>query len=269
MFQGRCQDNPRQPSEMARHGLTSCSSVPKNKTIMKMMKRNAAAAAVAALSLAAAPMSQAVPSMQISDGVNAALVITDNSALDSSLALGQVNYNGTYNGWTILVSSGVSKPFIGSINSPALDLSFQITRSGASQETLSVFFSDNDFNVAAPANFMLAAGGTLGNLGSPGINVRSYYNLANVPLAATTQLTGHAYNSQGGFSGNDVGGPVPADPSVAFTIRMDLSEAIGGVASGDIDLHISVPEGGSMLTLLGTGFVALGLLAARRKSARA
>ena len=224
--------------------------------------------AAVVLAMAAASVVQAGPTMQISDGVNAALIITDNSALDSSGAPGQVNFGGTYNGWTILVSSGVSKPLIGSASSPALDLTYQVTRSGASQGTLTVLFSDNNFSIPAPANFTLAAGGTLGNQGSPSINVRSYYDLANVPLATTVQLTGHSFNSPGGFSANDISGPVPVDPSVAFTIRIDLSEPIGGVASGDIDLHINVPEGGSMITFLGTGLLALGLVAARRKSVR-
>ena len=235
---------------------------------MKMITRNAAVAA-AALSLAGASVSQAVPTLRILDGLNAQLTIADNTLLDSSAVVGQVNFNGSYNGWTILVSSGVTKPVIGSATSPALDLTFQITRGAGSQGTLTVCFSDTDFNMSTPGNFGLSAGGTLGNLGAPSLVVKSFYDLGNIALAQTTQLTTHNYNSQGGYSGNDAGGPVGPDGSVSFTIKIDLSEPIGGVASGNIDLHLNVPEGGSMVTFLGTGLLALGIFAARRKSVRA
>ena len=235
---------------------------------MKMITRNATVAVVA-LSLAAASVSQATPQLRITDGVNT-VIVSDNGAGDTAAALGQVNYaNPTFFGWNILVSSGVTKPINGTATSPALDLTYQISRGQGSAGTLTVCFSENGFNLNPAGNFALAGGGTLGFQGAPSIVVRSFYDLNNVELAQATLLTTHTYSGQGAFGGNDTGGPVGPDPSVSFTIKIDLSEPIGGVASGDIDLHLSVPEGGSMVTFLGTGLLALGIFAARRKSARA
>src|SRR6185503_10878050 len=106
---------------------------------------------VVALSLAAASITQAVPQLRISDGVNPAVTITDNLAGDSSLAPGHVNYaNSSFFGWNILVSSGVTKPIVGSSVSPELDLSYQIIRGAGSSGTLTIQFSENDFNLASP-----------------------------------------------------------------------------------------------------------------------
>ena len=231
-------------------------------------KLQIAAAAVATLSLTAASVSQATPTLRISDGLNT-VTVTDNGVGDTSLNLGQVNYaNGSFFGWNVLVSSGVTKPILGSATSPALDLTFQVVRGAGSQGTLSILFSENDFNLSPAGNFGVSAGGALGNLGSPSVNVQSFYDLGNATLALTTPLTAHLYSGQGGFSGNETGGPVGPDSSVSFTIRIDLSEPINGLASGNVDLHLNnIPEGGSMATFLGTGLLALGVLAARRKPA--
>ncbi len=206
--------------------------------------------------------------LRVTDGVNAPITITDNGAGDSAPAVGHLNYaNPNYFGWNILVSSGVTKPIVGSSTSPALDLSYQIIRNAGSQGTLTIFFSENGFNLASAANFETSAGGILGNSGTPSANVRTFYDLGNTELATTTLLTSHLFTGQGGYSGTDFGGPVGPDSSVAFTIRLDVSIPVDSVSSGDIDLH-SVPEGGSMITFFGTALFGLGILAVRRHKSR-
>src|SRR6185436_9298402 len=134
---------------------------------------------------------------------------------------------------------------------------------------LTICFSDNGFNLATPRNFVTDIGGTAGPAGNT-VNVRTYYDLGNTELAQTTLLTSHLFTSPpNGFSATDFGGPVPADPSVSFTIQLVLRQAVGSASSGDIDLHQNVPEGGSMVTFLGTALLALGVFAVRRKSLRA
>lgn len=224
-----------------------------------------------ALSLAAGPFAQAIPTIRISDGVNPAVTVTDNGVGDTTANLGQVNYaNSSFFGWNVLVSSGVTKPIIGSATSPALDLSWQVVRGAGSQGTLTIYFSENGFSLTPAGNFTTDAGGALGNQGTPTATVRTYYDLGNTELAATTLLTSHLFTGQGGFSGTDNGGPVGPDSSVAFTIRLDVSTPFGSVASGNIDLHLNnVPESGSMATFLGAGLLALGVVAARLRKARA
>jgi hypothetical protein len=221
--------------------------------------------------LAATLTTQAVPQLRISDGVNPAVTITDNGAGDTSPLAGHVNYlNGSFFGWNILVSSGVTKPIVGSAVSPVLDLSWQAIRGAGASPTLSISFSENDFNLTAPRSFEVAAGGTLGNVGSPSVNVRSWYDLGNTTLAETTLLTSHLFSGQGGYSGSDNGGPVPADPSVAFTVRIDVSLALGGIASGDVDLtSAAVPETGSTFAFFATALCGLGIFAVRCRKVRA
>jgi hypothetical protein len=233
------------------------------------LKQNAAVLSVA-VALAAASVSHAVPMLQISDGVAAPVTITDNLAGDANPLAGAVSFTGVINGWSILVSSGVTKPIIGSSTSPSLDLTWQVTRSSsAGGANLTICFSDNDFNLSTPRNFVTDIGGTAGPAGNT-VNVRTFYDLGNIPLATTTLLTSHLFTSPpNAFSATDFGGPVPADPSVSFTIKLVLSQAVGSVSSGDIDLHQNVPEGGSMVTFLGTALLALGAFAVRRKSLRA
>jgi hypothetical protein len=234
------------------------------------LKQNAAVLSVA-LALAAASISQATPMLSITDGVAAPVTISDNLAGDANPLAGAVSFSGVINGWNILVSSGVTKPIIGSSTSPSLDLTWQVTRSSsAGGANLTICFSENGFNLATPRNFVTDVGGTAGPAGNT-VNVRTFYDLGNVELAQTTLLTSHLFTSPpNGFSATDFGGPVPADPSVSFTIKLVLSQAVGSVSSGDIDLHQNnVPEGGSMVTFLGTALLALGVFAVRRKSLRA
>jgi hypothetical protein len=224
-----------------------------------------------ALFLTAVSVTHAIPMLRVSDGLNAPITITDNGAGDLAPAVGHLNYaNANYFGWNIIVSSGVTKPIVGSATSPALDLNYQIIRNANSQGTLTILFSENGFNLASPSTMETSAGGILGNSGNPSINVRTYYDLGNTELVTTTLLTSHLFTGQGGYAGNDIGGPVGPDSSIAFTMRIDLSIPVGAVSSGDIDLHLNnVPEGGSMITFLGTALFGLGILAIRRRNARA
>lgn len=234
------------------------------------LKQNAAVLSVA-LALAAATVSQATPMLQISDGVALATTISDNGPGDANPMVGAVSFSGVINGWNILVSSGVTKPNLGSSTSPSLDLAWQVTRtSAAGGAQLTICFSENGFNLATPRNFETATGGTFGSGAGNTANVRTYYDLGNTELAQTTLLTSRLFTTPpNAQSASDFGGPVPSDPSVSFTIKLVLGMAVGSVSSGDIDLHQNVPEGGSMVTFLGTALLALGAFAVRRKSLRA
>ena len=233
---------------------------------MKNLKRNVTALC-SALALAAASVSQATPMLRITDGITTVLV-ADNSASDSSAAAGFINYQapaGLFAGWSIIVSSGTTKPIIGTATAPELDLNWSITRNAnAGVGTLTVCFSENGFNLTGLAQAVNSSGGTLGT-GANTALIRTYYDTANVELAATSLMTTHNFSGPGAFAANDANNSVPADPNVAFTIKLDLVQGAGQITSGDIHLRLSVPEGGSMVTFLGTALLALGVFAARRK----
>ena len=232
---------------------------------MKNLKCNAAVLGVA-LALAATSVSQAVPTIRISDG-SATVIITDGGGNDSSPIAGFVQYSapaGTFAGWTVVLTAGTTKPVIGSATAPELDLNWSIVRTaGAGTGSLSVQFSENGFNLSSTRTAVVASGGTLAAAANTA-TVRTYYDGGNAELAMTSLLTTQVFNGPNAFANNAVGS-VPADPTVSFTVRLDLVQAAGTITSGDIHLFVSAPEGGSMVTFLGTGLLALGAFAARRK----
>lgn len=222
-----------------------------------------------ALALAATSVSQAVPTIRISDGTTT-VVVTDGGAGDGSSIAGFVQYSApanTFAGWSVVLSAGTTKPVIGSATAPELDLNWSIVRTagpGAVTGSLSVQFSENGFNLAAVSSALTASGGTLATGGNTA-TVRTYYDGGNNELAMTTLLTSQTFSGVNSFA-NNAGGSVPADPTVSFTVRLDLLQTPGTITSGDIHLFVTAPEGGSMVTFLGTGLLALGAFAARRKS---
>ena len=234
------------------------------KALMKNSNRSAAILGVA-LGLAAASVSQAIPTIRISDGFTT-LIIQDNIGADGSPIAGFVQYTapaGTFAGWSVVLSAGTTKPVIGSATSPELDLNWAITRQGPTAGQLTVQFSENGFNLAGPSSFVISSGGILGTAANTAL-VRTYYAGNNTELNTTSLLTTHAFIGPGAFAANDPGA-APADPTVAFTVQLDLTHGAGQISSGDVHLYLNVPEGGSMATFFGTALLALGALAIRRK----
>jgi hypothetical protein len=219
--------------------------------------------------LAMASVVQAIPTIRISDGFTT-VIIQDNIGSDGSPIAGFVQYvapAGTFAGWSVILSAGTTKPLVGSVTAPQVDLNWNVVRSGPGSGTLNISFSENGFNLAGPTPFTASTGGTLGNSAANTALVRTFYDGGNTELAQTTLMTTHAFNGPGAFAGNDPAN-VPADPSVAFTVRVDLNQVAGEITSGEIHLYgaSAVPEGGSMVTFLGTALLALGYFAARRKA---
>jgi len=236
---------------------------------MKNLKRNAAILSVA-LALAATSVSQAVPTIRISDGITTVTVTDNQVGADGSPIVGFVQYSapaGTFAGWSVILSAGTTKPIIGSATAPELDLNWSITRTaGAGQGTLTVLFSENGFNLVGNSAAVTAAGGTMGFSSLNTATIRTYYAGNDVELNQANLLTSQAFSGPNPF-GQVANGVVPADPTVSFTVRLDLVQQSGDITSGDIHLFVNnVPEGGSMVTFLGTALLALGAFAARRKA---
>lgn len=233
---------------------------------MKNVKATALNLAVIA-TLATGTVAHAIPTIHITDGITT-VTVQDNVGADGSALAGFVSYNapvGTFAGWSVILSAGVTKPLVGSASAPQLDLNWNVVRSGPGSGNLKIYFSENGFNLAGNTPVIVGAGGTLGTTAANTLNVSSYYDSGNAVLQPTTLLTSHNFSGPGAFSGNDAAN-APADPAVAFTVKVDVTMAAGEVTSGDVHLYTAVPEGGSMVTFLGTALLALGFYASRRKA---
>src|SRR5947207_8935900 len=85
----------------------------------------------------------ATPTLTLSDGINAPLVITDGSLMDSSPLPGAVVFVGSYGNHDLDVSTGMTKPFAGSASAPSIDLSVSDHATGTG--TLTITFSETGF----------------------------------------------------------------------------------------------------------------------------
>ena len=254
---------------MARSGLSD-GNLELNPSI-KTMKNFKTKAAIlsAALALAATSVTQAVPTLRIQSGATT-ITITDNGAGDVDPLAGAISYQapaGTFANWSVVFSGGITKPALGSVTAPELDLSWQIVRTaGTGAGTITAMFSENGFNLAGATPFIVSTGGTLGNSAANSATVSTFYAANNNVLNTASPLTSHVFNGPGGFAAND-NGIAPADSAVAFTIVLSLTQNAGQITSGDIQLYsVNAPEGGSMVTFLGTALLALGAFATRRKA---
>lgn len=239
---------------------------------MKNLKQKTATLAVA-LVLSAASISQAVPTLYVTDGVTTQTIVDDGAFDLFGGTPGIVGYApaaGTYAGWTFLLNSGTAQPALGGVSNPEMDLTWQVIRgAGAGAGNISFYFSADGYTLTSGRQMVTASSTTLG--ANTSASVSTYYNSANVNYtggALPTLLTSQNFSSPGGFDLDSAA--TPADPNgVAFIIGVTLTQAgINGtptVSSGDIHLR-NVPEGGSMVTFLGTALLALGAFAARRKA---
>lgn len=121
-----------------------------------------AAATIAATTLALPAF--AVPQIQISDGTNTVLV-TDQGVGDLDGLAGAIVFSGTVGGFFINVTTGVTKPVLGTAEDPQLDLN-SINVSGPSGGTLTISFTETDFLSSSGSSDIFSAigGTTAGNL---------------------------------------------------------------------------------------------------------
>lgn len=185
---------------------------------------------------------RAEASLFISDGVNS-LTIADGSANDSNPLVGVITYNNQLDAsspWSINVTTGISKPNLGSDLIPFMDLS-SVNVSSSRGGTLTVEFSDNNFGPLVPGSFISEIGGTSGGA----VQFQTWYDLGNTLFAKTTQAGNLSFNSTP-FSGYAVADR-PADGSVSLTLQTVIVHTGAEITSYDAAMYDStirpnVPE---------------------------
>lgn len=192
--------------------------------------------------LAARSSVQAEASLFITDGVNS-VTVTDGSANDSNPLVGVITYNGQLDAsspWSINVTTGISKPHLGSDTLPFLDLS-SVNVSSSSGGSLTIEFSDNNFGPLLPGSFISEIGGTTGG----SVAFQTWYDVGNVLFAKTTQTGSLSFDTTP-FSGYAVSDR-PADDSVSLTLQTVITQTGVEVTSFDASMYDStirpnVPE---------------------------
>ena len=218
--------------------------------------------------VAAVTSAHAVPTLYLSDGVNT-VTISDGGFGDLNGATGAVTFIGSIGSWTLNVSTGQSAPFLGTDQYPYMDLNSVNTSFGGG--SLTIRWSDDGFGATPVGSALARIGGTVSSA-NPGnsITFNTYADAANTihtaSVAGATLLTSQSFGP-GAFSGT-AGGPALAGFGSPYSLTEEIIIThVGGTPSStSFNAEFTVPDGGSMLTLLGMGLLSLGFIGRNRKS---
>lgn len=154
-------------------------------------------AALAAISLA--PAAQAIPQLRLSDGFTT-ITVTDGGVGDINASAGVIVFQGAIGVFNISVTTGVTKPVLGTPTEPVLDLN-SIAVNGTGPGTLTISFSETDFvSTGSSVNFLTSVGGV-----TAGSVVFDYFASASNANFATDLLVSSTGSLVGPFVDSDLG----------------------------------------------------------------
>jgi PEP-CTERM motif len=200
------------------------------------------------------------PILSISDGVDPVITINDNLAGDLNPTVGELTLSTNVGVWSLSISTGVSKPNLGSSTNPVMDLVIQASSTGAG--SLTYTFSDLSFSHGPGTLNSTVSGQVIYGLPTT-VDYSVYGDSNNVAGALTTLLTTTGTNSL----------PVVASASgpLTFASSFSLSQVVQLTASGasavsvDASLNVIPEPSSAALAFLGLGLLIVGL-AHRRHS---
>ena len=221
---------------------------------MKLIKSLTAGLTAIVVASGLALSAHATPTLTLSDGTTTIMVM-DNQAGDLDPTLGSVVFNGAVGtNFNINTSAGLTKPGDGSASAPAIDLSSLNHALGAG--TLTITFSETGFT-AFPGILTGHIGGTIAVGGS----------LTNVVMQNALDLVTNGPFGPGPFSGTGSAALIDGAP---YSLTQTAILTFGARGSTSFDAMASVPgvpDGGTTVTMLGIGLLAVA--AARRIYRRA
>lgn len=206
--------------------------------------------------------------LEISGGATT-VTIADGGVNDANGTVGRISYFGTIDGFSINLTTGISKPVIGTAEVAQLDLSsFHI--SGAAAGTLTIRLTDTDYTSEMIGVAVSAVGGS-----SQGtVSVQTYVDRDNAEFGTGDLLTDFGVLSGSGFSASEVAG---IDPTInndglspySLTIVATVTHDAAGQTTGfDALLQTAVTEADvpapASMAVFAFGLAALGALRRRR-----
>ncbi len=185
--------------------------------IKKHLLIGLAALAASAVSVPA----HAVPQLRLSDGINT-VTVTDGGAGDINPLAGVVVFNGAIGDFSVNVTTGITKPLLGSPTDPVLDLN-SIDVTGAAGGILTNEFTETDFLSGGPTvNFSTEIGGVTADT----VQFEHFASAANTGFARDIALFDSGALT-GGFVFVDVGAEALTGPYSLTTVAT-ITHAAGG-----------------------------------------
>jgi hypothetical protein len=182
-----------------------------------------------------------------------------NATVSDSDGDGIVSFGGPLAGWAINLTSGLSKPALGSANMPILDLiSFNL--SSDSTGSINIWLTDTDFTgLTSPTSLTAAIGGTTfgGN-----ISYQTYFDPSNTAFGTADLITNIGPLDTAAFS-SSVNGVLPSTTGpFSLTMLVTITHDSPGQFTS-FDATMKVPEPSTLL-LLGIGSLAFAFAMRRR-----
>ncbi len=197
----------------------------------------------------------AVPSLSLFDGFTT-ITVVDGGLNDANPVPGAVTYNGAIGIWDINVSTGLTKPIIGSPSQPEMDLNSVDHSSGAG--TLVITFTDTGFTL--PFGGVTGAIGGTQNGGTATIRYETY----QITGTSTNLMTSVGTLTTTPFAATGTG-VLNGSANYSLSQVVTITHTAAGTTS--FDASLSVPDGGATVALLGLGLVAVEGIRRKVKSA--
>jgi PEP-CTERM motif-containing protein len=204
---------------------------------------------------------QAIPMLRLTTSAGGNVTVADGDANDQLAADGVVLFTGSLPGWAVNITSGLSKPAVGSAEAPLLDLaSVNLSSSFGTSGSIDIWLTDTDFTaIPTQASVLSAIGGTT----SGTISYQTFFDPSNTPFGTANLLTSVGPFGSAAFSST-------ADATLSSTDPFSLTLLVSITHDGSspyqltsFDATVKVPEP-STLPLFGIGSLALALAARRR-----
>ena len=217
--------------------------------------------AVVALTMGATVPGHAGLMISLDDGNGHSVTVADQSVGDTNPTVGVVGFSGGLGNFSVNVTTGISKPVIGTAIFPELDLnSVDVTSSAGGTLTLKV--TDTDFiGNGTSAYFISQIGGTQSRGGT--VTYSTAADCGNTAFGTGTPLGSQSFSASP-FSGTQVTGTTLCAGNYSLTEEVVLTLTSGG-QNTSFDANLAIPEPTTAM-LFGGGLDGFGWIS-RRKTA--